>query len=243
MNFFINGDTVILNKGNGIFVNSNRLHFGYSEDMKDCTFIVIVIHPELLSNRASLAIQYWDNKFGSNKDDYVLLTDQMVWQQEVLIAIKNLYDEMHSASKQNPLRLLSQATALCAIMGDHLSEKAEQYNRDQIWTNIWKMTAFIHQNYEFKITLDDIATAGAVCRSRCFQFFKEYVGQTPNSYLTRYRIQKSRELLTETKRSISEIAIACGFQSASYFTLTFRKETGLTPQAYRKQLLQNSTQV
>ncbi|UKS27981.1 helix-turn-helix transcriptional regulator [Paenibacillus sp. HWE-109] len=66
--------------------------------------------------------------------------------------------------------------------------------------------------------------------------FNKYVGQTPNTYLTRYRIQKSCEMLKETKRSISEIALACGFQSSSYFTSIFRKQLGLVPQDYRKQI-------
>ncbi|PQP85573.1 hypothetical protein CPT76_35550 [Paenibacillus sp. AR247] len=100
---------------------------------------------------------------------------------------------------------------------------------------IWKMTGFIHQNYESKITLNDIAAAGTVCRSRCCKLFNTYVGQTPNEYLIRYRIQKSCDMLKETNRSISEIAMACGFQSASYFTFIFRKQLGLVPQDYRKQ--------
>ncbi|WP_231507777.1 helix-turn-helix domain-containing protein [Bacillus sp. UNC41MFS5] len=98
----------------------------------------------------------------------------------------------------------------------------------------WEMTGFIHHHYDHKITLDDIAAAGSICRSRCCELFSNHIGQTPNTYLVRYRIQKSCEMLLETNRSISEIAMVCGFQSASYFSYVFRKETGLTPQDYRK---------
>ncbi|ANS74669.1 hypothetical protein AWM70_08780 [Paenibacillus yonginensis] len=64
--------------------------------------------------------------------------------------------------------------------------------------------------------------------------FNKYIGQTPNTYLMRYRIAKSREMLVESTRTICEIAMTCGFQSPSYFAYVFRKETGLTPQDYRK---------
>jgi len=58
------------------------------------------------------------------------------------------------------------------------------------------------------------------------------VGQTPNNYLFQYRIQKSREMLRETKRPICEIAFACGFQTASYFSYVFRKEMGIIPRTF-----------
>jgi AraC-like DNA-binding protein len=240
MDFFVNGHTLRLDKGSGIFVNSHRLHYGYSEEMNDCTYIVVVIHPSLVGEGTSLVRTYWEEKFGTNMDDFLILTDQIAWQQEVLISLKEIYNEMHSSnpcnphSPRNPLRLLSQAISLCARIGDHVQQQNGQLD-ERLWANIWKMTGFIHQNYELKITLDDIAAAGTVCRSQCCLLFNTYVGQTPNTYLTRYRIRKSCEMLQETNRSVSEIAMACGFQSPSYFSSIFRKQTGLVPLEYRKQ--------
>ncbi|MEK5477677.1 AraC family transcriptional regulator [Paenibacillus sp. FSL R5-0407] len=234
IDFFVNGKTVHLEKGNGIFVNSKRLHYGFSSDMTDCSYIVVAIHPSLLGKDSWIGKEYWEEKFGSNSDDYVLLTNDIHWQQKVLLSLTEIYDEMHSQTR-NPLRLLSQAMSLCACMGDHLTSNSGQITDDPFWTVVWKMTDFIHKHYDNKITLDEIAATGSVCRSRCCELFGSYLGQTPNSYLTRYRIQKSCEMLQETDRTISEIAISCGFQSASYFSYVFRKELELTPQSYRKQ--------
>lgn len=234
MDYFVNGKIIRINKGNGIFVNSKRLHYGFSADMKDCTYIVAAVHPSLLGKEAWAGKEYWEEKFSSNTEDYVLLTDQVPWQREALLSIIQIYDEMHSDSR-NPLRLLSQAMSLCACMGDHLDSNNGQLTDDQYWAVVWKMTGYIHQHYENKITLDNIAAAGSVCRSRCCELFGNYVGQTPNSYLTRYRIQKSCEMLQDTDRTISEIAISCGFQSASYYSYVFRREMGLVPLNYRKQ--------
>lgn len=234
MEYSINGQTVCLNQGTGIFVNSHRLHFGFSHTHSHCSFIVVVIHSSLIGEGASLIQAYWEEKFGPNMDDFLVLTDEIAWQQNILSSIQAIYEEMHNSLAPNPFRLTSQALSLCAGVGDHLQQKVGGIQDVQLWTNIQKMTRFIHQNYEQKITLQDIASAGAVCRSSCCTLFNKYVGQTPNNYLIRYRLHKSCEMLRETKRSVSEIALACGFQSVSYFSSLFRKQIGLVPLAYRK---------
>ncbi|WP_232057970.1 helix-turn-helix transcriptional regulator [Cohnella abietis] len=235
MDFSVNGHITRIEQGHGIFVNSRRIHFGFSHNHFDCLFIVVVIHPALLGEGVSPLQTYWNEKFSQTTDDFVLLTNHVAWQQSILLSLQAIYDEMHDSHSPNPLSLASQALALCALTGDHLQRKVGQSEDINLWTNVQKMTHFIRQHYEKKITLEDIASAGTVCKSRCCTLFNKFVGQTPNTYLTRYRIQKSCEMLKETKRSISEIALACGFQSGSYFTSIFRKQLGLVPQDYRKQ--------
>lgn len=234
MEYFINGQTVHLDGGNGIFVNSKRMHYGFSTDRTDCSYIAVVIHPMLLGEGTHAGKAYLDEKFGSNTTDYILLTSQSLWQQEVLHSLARIYDDMHS-NTVNPLRLLSQAASLCACMGEHVQHVSVSGADEQTWMTIRKMTKYIHRYYDLKITLDDIAAAGIVCRSKCCKLFSKYVGQTPNAYLIQYRLHKSCEMLRETNRSVCEIALACGFQSASYFSYAFRKEMGLIPQDFRKQ--------
>jgi AraC-like DNA-binding protein len=97
------------------------------------------------------------------------------------------------------------------------------------------MIGFIHAHYPEKITLDAIASAGMMCRSKCCHLFKQTLRQTIFEYLLHYRIRKSLKLLTDTGMSITEIAGRCGFNSASYYTETFNKITGMTPRDYRRQ--------
>ncbi|KEO80210.1 MULTISPECIES: AraC family transcriptional regulator [Paenibacillus] len=240
MDFSVNGSITRLHQGDGLFVNSQRLHFGYSlADHKDCLFLVVVIHPSILGEKPSFIQTYWGEKFSLMMADFVVLTDQVDWQQRILLSIQEIYQEMHKDhTPPNPLRLASQALSLSATIGDHLQPISGQPG---VLTHVQEMTRFIHQNYDQKITLEEIAYAGAVCRSRCCTLFNKYVGQTPNNYVTQYRLQKSCEMLKETRRSISEIALACGFQSASYFSSIFRKQMGVVPQNYRKQVSNNDS--
>ena len=52
-------------------------------------------------------------------------------------------------------------------------------------------------------------------------------------YVTGLRIEKAKMLLDETNEKISRIAESCGFRSASYFIVVFRKQLGISPNEYR----------
>ena len=100
-----------------------------------------------------------------------------------------------------------------------------------------KMVGFIQQNYTDKISLNEIAAAGLVCRSRCCEMFKEFWDKSPNEYLTEYRIAKSIELFADNALSMTEIALMCGFNGSSYYAETFKKQIGCTPSEYRRKFL------
>lgn len=237
MEYFINGQIVHINTGNGIFINSKRMHYGFSTDKTDCSYIVATVHPVLLGAGTLAGKAYLEKTFGLDTDNFLLLSPQNPWQRDALLLLTQIYDEMNS-NTGNLLHLLSQVVSLCDRIGDHMQQISGRKVDEQSWIVMSQMTGYIHQHYDLKITIDDIAAAGMVCRSRCCELFSKYIGQTPNNYLIQHRIMKSCEMLRETNMPISEIAIACGFQTASYFSYVFRKETGLVPQNFRKQVLQ-----
>ena len=234
MEYFVNGKTVHMEKGEGIFVNSKRLHYNYSKDATNCVFYVIVVHPSLLGGETHAGNEYLESRFSSENEDCMLLTGNVAWQREALASMAKIYEETQSETC-NLLRLLSQSVSLCASVIENIQKDMPRHADERSWLTVWRMTGFIQKGYADKVTLDDIAAAGSVCRSRCCKLFNEYVGQTPNDYLMRYRINKSCEMLRETNMTTTEISMACGFQSPSYYTQVFHKEIGLTPRDYRGQ--------
>lgn len=233
LDYFVNGRTVHIDAGHAIFVNSRRLHYGFSKRLADCTFIVVVVHPSLLGDSAPAGKRFFHDKFGTETDDLLLLDLQEAWHHDAIALMQRLYVDIHAA-EPSFLRLLATAAALCAEVGEHVQPAARHQVEDQSWMIVRRMTGHIHQHYGDRLRLDEIAAAGAVSRSRCCKLFGQCVGQTPNDYLTRYRIQKACEMLRDTRRSIGEIADACGFQTASYFAFSFRREIDTTPQEYRR---------
>ena len=96
------------------------------------------------------------------------------------------------------------------------------------------MIQFIQVHYMEKITLEDIAKSAHISEREALRTFKKALDKTPFDYLTDYRLTKSRELLSHTDQSITEIALNVGFSDSSYFGKLFRKQFGCTPGTFRK---------
>ena len=70
-------------------------------------------------------------------------------------------------------------------------------------------------------------------------FFIREMGIGFNEYVTSLRIEKAKQMLSETNLKINSVATQCGFRSASYFIVVFRKQTGSSPSEYRNTKNQN----
>ncbi|MBN1260352.1 MAG: substrate-binding domain-containing protein [Anaerolineae bacterium] len=94
--------------------------------------------------------------------------------------------------------------------------------------------AFIHEHYANPISRSDIAQHVALSDDYLTFCFRKELGVTPITYLNRFRVNQARRLLTETHKSITEIALEIGFSDSGYFSRVFRREVGLSPEAYRQ---------
>lgn len=99
---------------------------------------------------------------------------------------------------------------------------------------IRQMLTYIHDHYMEEVHLKDIAKATSVSIGECCRCFQSMVGITPNQYLMKYRIEKSKEFLIGTEMTVTEVAYATGFSDSSYFIQCFRKYEGITPGEYGK---------
>jgi AraC-like DNA-binding protein len=66
--------------------------------------------------------------------------------------------------------------------------------------------------------------------------FKQSTGVTPHRYLLSHRINCAKEMMRDQARSLTEIALDCGFSSSSQFSLVFRRIVGTSPREYRRSL-------
>jgi len=65
--------------------------------------------------------------------------------------------------------------------------------------------------------------------------FRELLRMSPSEYIPKLRIEVAQKLLSTSNKSIAETAAEAGFYDQSHFTKRFRRVTGMTPLAYRKQ--------
>jgi AraC-like DNA-binding protein len=97
-----------------------------------------------------------------------------------------------------------------------------------------KAMAYIHAHCAEPLTRTAIAQHVGVSGSYLARCFRHDLGMAPMVYLARCRVQQAQQLLAASDQSITEVALAVGFASASAFTQAFERETGLTPRAYRQ---------
>lgn len=92
----------------------------------------------------------------------------------------------------------------------------------------------LHNNLSHAWTLENLASEVGLSRAGFAKRFKELVGLSMFDYLTQLRVQRAKELLSDTGLSLFEVANQIGYESDMAFTRTFKKRTGVTPTAYRK---------
>jgi len=68
--------------------------------------------------------------------------------------------------------------------------------------------------------------------------FKRIKGITPISYIQQIRINEARRLLNTTDQTVARIGESVGLTNSPYFVTLFKKITGLSPEAYRRQIKQ-----
>jgi LacI family transcriptional regulator len=94
---------------------------------------------------------------------------------------------------------------------------------------------FIGEHSGSPIGVRDVLRVVPMSRRQLERRFRATVGRSVLDEIRRCRVDRARQLLGETELTIPQVAMACGFSTASYFTVVFRRATGATPGVYRRQ--------
>lgn len=103
-------------------------------------------------------------------------------------------------------------------------------SKDSYSKTIKKSIDYIHKNYKQHISLQDISNYVFLSHEYFSRLFKEEVGENFSSYLTNYRMKKAESLIKNTDMKISQIAIEVGYTNASYFSRSYKKFKGISPE-------------
>lgn len=127
-------------------------------------------------------------------------------------------------------------SVLCLLLDEVGSsvERAESVATKKVPDTLLKIIRFLSESYGEKITLESVAGKFFISKSYVAKLFATHARTSFNDYLTKLRMNKAKELLSLSNKSVEEISFLTGFSSANYFGLVFKRETGLSPLAYRK---------
>ena len=96
---------------------------------------------------------------------------------------------------------------------------------------------YIKEHLEDDLSLEQIAQHVHVNKSYFSRTFKKECGDSVISYITNLRINKAKELLATSNLKTFEISETVGIHDPAYFSVIFKKNTGMSPKAYRDQFL------
>lgn len=99
--------------------------------------------------------------------------------------------------------------------------------------NLKTAQEYIIQNYQYSISVEELADITGVSRSWLYRCFKQLTGFSPNEYLMNYRIERAKILLQNSTQTIKQIAFSVGFKDELYFSKIFKRLTGKSPSEYK----------
>ncbi len=230
LNLYVPQSKLQLTAGDFAIINSNILHSvtAYPEcELRSILFCISLITG---SSDSAIARKYIDPLVRCNLFQAVVVNEIEEQFERAFMALMNPVLGYEFTVRE---QLSDIGFAMFNKFCDELDEKEQDQNQDNERMKV--MIQFIHTHYAEHIVLDNIAKVANIGNRECLRCFQRTIHTSPIQYLLRYRVMKSANiLLKESHCTISEIALRCGFESASNFSHTFKRFYQCTPKAYRE---------
>lgn len=182
--------------------------------------------------------EYWIGFNGAIMDEWVrngfFTKENPVFNVGVNEEIISLYKKaimIADAQEANYQQALAGIVCNLVCMAIYLSRNKD-FNSSNISAQINSAKIAVHENIS-TITPEELARLVCMSYSKFRKIFKEYTGFAPSQYIQEVRINMAKEMLTNTSRSIKEIAFELGYENKDYFFTVFKKVVGITPANYR----------
>lgn len=134
-------------------------------------------------------------------------------------------------SAEDDLKLIKEFAQKFLMECTHAVSSVKKAEENPI---IKKVCAYVDENLSSDISLETAADFAGVSSFYLSKLFKEEKGETFINYVSDKRLEKSRQLLSETNLSIKEITAKVGYNDQNYFSRIFKSKYGLSPKEYRK---------
>ncbi len=148
---------------------------------------------------------------------------------------ERLVKHYNTLSKDEEFILQSLVLELVYTLNKDTTKRSKN-NTSNASTTVEKAIAYIKEHLTEELTLETVAKFVSVSPIYFHNTFKSSVGKTLREYVEDQRIKKAINLLITTNKSLTEIAMECGFSSQSYFSYAFKRRMNKTPREYVKEI-------
>ena len=225
-----------LKEGDIVFNNSGALHSGTMENQKDCAYIPVTFDSRLIYGffQSTVNSKYVDPVIQDSMLPAICIDQSEPWHRpfrEYLLRIIAL-DEKKPDFYELDITICLQS--MWRLLLEHITYEPQASRENSLeYDRIKKILSYIEDNYQNKITLNDIAGHIHLCESECTRLFKRHMNTTLFAFLQEYRIERSLEFL-QAGEPVSTVALNTGFSDPNYYSKVFAKIKGCSPREYRK---------
>lgn len=236
--FFFEYGSLLLDKLNADSLPGSCLHEfseGFSaairdKDVKEAKRLAETFYQTLKYNRSFLA--------NVIKDLYYKLFLEINYAQyDLKLQTENSPSDPESLlDRISNCRILKELHELLLDKIDEFAQKLQTKPEENI--TIFLIRDYISKHYgDYSLSIKDISNHVHLSSSYLCTVFKTETGETLNQYITDYRIEKAKQLLSDPRSKVTEISNRVGYSDLNYFGKLFKKVVGVTPSEYREKEL------
>lgn len=238
----VSGRAYRLQSGEAVIINSREIHEAYAVEIP-AKYTVIKFSPELLSSTRKNVLEYkYMLPFTMESDGLTkLFTREMLEGSCIGEATETMLREYTQKEYGFEMAIHGE---LCRMFlwilrrwkkdGAAISTSADV--SENILAKLNEVFEYIEKNISSEVSLESAAEICGFSVSHFSRIFKKTVGENFCDYLNSRRITEAQRLIATTDMNVTEIAMECGFSSASYFIKRFRDKTGMSPRKYRERI-------
>ncbi len=216
--FVLNGKHITAHKGDTVILDCFKPNEYYTNDSFEAIWILFD-GPESLN---------FCNEITEN-ENHPIKTGNSKYIKKLLFGIFNCIKGLENYSE---VGLSLDIYRILAELSSTVSYKRKNAaNNEQIINDAKK---YISEHLDENISVKTISKKMHMSSTHLSRIFKQEAGYSPYEYVLISRLNKAKELLQKTDMSVAEIAFKVGFNSYTNFIYFFKKNTGMSPNKFRK---------
>lgn len=241
--FLIEGTELSLTAGDMLLVKPGALHGGHDKLTAPVAYRAILVRYEFLAGigQDRIGRKYLEPLFAAKSGNYIHMPGWYRMHGQAAEAVKAVFSLFEEQGKGYELlvkaRVFELFYSFYLLADENESGKGKDTFNMRSNGKIREIYDFVQENYQEKITVGQMARQVHFSEGYFCRFFKDNFHMSFMEYVNGVRLQQAEYLVTETDKSMEEIAGETGFSSSNYFAAAFRRAYGISPLKYRSEMI------
>ncbi len=235
----IEGKKYDIQDGDLILLKPSELYHCVVKDGKYHERLVLYFNSNLLQNFGAAGTDFFEPFYRRKNGFDNKISKTQIEEAKIDVALLELLELVKKSNKVDKLVAVCKTVEILAklrtIIFENLSEKNFEINDNNL---ISKVIAYINQNFNHDISLEEISKEFYIDKFYISRMFKEQVGVTIWNYVIFRRLSAFNDLI-RANTSIEDAYMRVGFQNYSNFFRLYKKHMNMTPSQYKKKVLGN----